>query len=867
MNSPENGNDKPPHDHDADQANNTPEGKAPDDPGRTQLTPQDTPHEDTPDPGRTVVTPPSGPAIEGTQVVKPGTDIPPTPQPQKDNEEERLRSALTGRHEIVRKLGAGGMANVYLAKEIALDRTVAIKVLPKEFLRDEQFVARFKREAQVAANLEHPHIVRIFQIGEENNLVYFVMSFIPGGAISDQIKKRGPLPVDDIVQWGMDTCSALHYAHEHGVIHRDLKPDNIMLDKSNRAVVMDFGIARASQGTGLTQAGSVIGTPQFMSPEQARGIDLDARSDLYSMGLVLYQMATATLPFKANDAASLMYMHVHEAPEPPDVRNDKVPGWLRDIILKCLAKAPDDRFANAEELRIALAEHKAPEITERTRIQKRTDEKKSPVPAIVIAFIAVAVVAGGWFWWNSTRTEAPVTGSVPPQTTPAEPSSQPIPAQPQVSADDLAFQQAEMIDTKQAYSTYLEKYPDGAHVTAAKGKVTAFEQAESAVEEKQLESEQQRREQQERLAEERRRQQEQQAADAARLDNESWQNALSINTRESFAGYLQSNPTGAHVEEGRAKLASLDKAASDQQKALADEQAKRDDDAYLIAAGAGTKDALSTYLISFPAGRHSAEAKQHIAAIDARAAEEEKIRVALTSLSITMNPIPAGSFQMGDAKGDDDEKPVRIVKLSGFTMSTTEITQSQYTAVMSDNPSFHKLDDNCPVERVTFKDAITFCNRLSEKVGVEPCYNLSTGACDFTKNGFRLPTEAEWECACRGNTGSEFNLGDGESALARAAWYNRNSEDKTHPVAQKTANAYGLYDMHGNVWEWTNDWYSKRSYGEAGAENPAGVKSGDEKVLRGGSWLDSPKECHSASRRNYDPAKNYSDIGFRVVRR
>ena len=171
------------------------------------------------------------------------------------------------------------------------------------------------------------------------------------------------------------------------------------------------------------------------------------------------------------------------------------------------------------------------------------------------------------------------------------------------------------------------------------------------------------------------------------------------------------------------------------------------------------------------------------------------------------------------------------------------------------------------MERVTWNDAITFCNKLSEEIGLEPCYNLSTGACDFGESGFRLPTEAEWEYACRAESGLGYSLGDYENALDRAGWYQRNSSENTHPVGLKTQNNWGLYDTHGNVWEWCNDWYGKAAYGSGGTSDPTGPSSGSDKVLRGGSWIDSSKECRSAKRRNYDPGKDYSDIGFRIVRR
>ncbi|MFC1650602.1 protein kinase [Candidatus Latescibacterota bacterium] len=278
------------------------------------------------------------------------------------DEEQALKINLSGKYELIRKLGQGGMASVYLAREIDLDREVAIKVLPKAFLHDKNFIDRFKREARIAANLEHPNIISIFQISIEEELCYIVMNYVKGMNLAEEISSIGTLSSDNIVIWGSEICSALSYAHKNGVIHRDLKPENIMINQNGRIVVMDFGIARAVQDISLTQTGTVIGSPLYMSPELAKGEKIDARSDIYSIGIILYQMATATLPFQASGAPSLMYMHVHEPPDPPDVRNSNVPPWLRDIILKCLAKDPGERYTSADKLRRALRGHKAPAI-------------------------------------------------------------------------------------------------------------------------------------------------------------------------------------------------------------------------------------------------------------------------------------------------------------------------------------------------------------------------------------------------------------------------------------------------------------------------------------------------------------------------
>ncbi|MFC1539087.1 SUMF1/EgtB/PvdO family nonheme iron enzyme [Candidatus Latescibacterota bacterium] len=233
---------------------------------------------------------------------------------------------------------------------------------------------------------------------------------------------------------------------------------------------------------------------------------------------------------------------------------------------------------------------------------------------------------------------------------------------------------------------------------------------------------------------------------------------------------------------------------------------------------------------------------------------------------ITMVSIPAGSFEMGSNDGEEDEKPVHTVTLDySFEMSVYEITQGQYQAVIGSNPSNgFGVGDYYPVYNLHWHDAIAFCNMLSDSEGLERCYNESTGACDFTKNGFRLPTEAEWEYACRAGTMTAYYTGDSESDLARAGWYDVNSSNVAHPVGQKTPNAWGLYDMHGNEWEWCNDWYG--SYSSESATNPIGAQTSATRVFRGGGWGNNGGSSRSASRNSNTPYAGNVGIGFRVAR-
>ncbi len=262
---------------------------------------------------------------------------------------------LSGRYELVHLVARGGMAEVYRAHDRLLDRPVALKVLFPELSIDRTFVERFRREAQAAANLSHPNIVPVFDWGEDSGTYFIVMEFIDGRALSSILKTAGPLHPDRAAEITADVALALDYAHRHMVIHRDVKPGNVLITDEGQVKVTDFGIARAvNTDESLTQTGAVMGTATYFSPEQAEGLGVDARSDIYSLGVVLYEMVAGRPPFIGDSPVAVASKHVREQAPAPRQFNPSIPPDLEAIILKCMAKSPEYRYATGGDLRVDL---------------------------------------------------------------------------------------------------------------------------------------------------------------------------------------------------------------------------------------------------------------------------------------------------------------------------------------------------------------------------------------------------------------------------------------------------------------------------------------------------------------------------------
>lgn len=261
---------------------------------------------------------------------------------------------LNNRYELLAKVGDGGMAVVYKARDIMLNRTVAVKILRESYASDPAFLQRFNREAQAAANLNHPNIVNVFDVGHEGDIHYIVMEFIEGSNLKDLIIKQAPFPAGQAIETAAEICDAIGYAHSKGLIHRDIKPQNILLTNDGKVKVTDFGIAKGYGDQNLTQTGITLGTVHYFSPEQAKGLPVQPQSDIYSIGVVLYEMVTGRIPFESDNPVALAVKHIEELPPMPRLYNPSIPPALESIILKALSKDPAQRYPSAAAMAKAL---------------------------------------------------------------------------------------------------------------------------------------------------------------------------------------------------------------------------------------------------------------------------------------------------------------------------------------------------------------------------------------------------------------------------------------------------------------------------------------------------------------------------------
>lgn len=323
-------------------------------------------------------------------------------------------TVLKDRYRILEKIGSGGMADVYLADDLLLNRKVAVKVMHENLASDESFVRRFKREAQAAARLNHPNIVSVYDWGSEDSTYFIVMEYITGKTLKALIKEKGVLPVDFGLEVATQIASALSFAHRHEVIHRDIKPHNIIITEDGLVKVTDFGIARAKSSS-VTDTGTIMGSVHYLSPEQAQGLPATELSDIYSFGVLMYEMFTGSLPFEGDSAVSIAMKHASEEAVRPSSLNPLIPEGLEAVILKAMAKDPFDRYQSAQELledlkRLKEGRPVKAEATgnEKTIVISKKDFEKparkkqtiSAAAVILLILLAVGVAAGAYYYFS-----------------------------------------------------------------------------------------------------------------------------------------------------------------------------------------------------------------------------------------------------------------------------------------------------------------------------------------------------------------------------------------------------------------------------------------------------------------------------------
>jgi len=377
--------------------------------------------------------------------------------------QERLTRTLAGRYEITRLLGRGGMAVVFLAQDLGLERQVAIKVLPPEMSHDTKLIPRFLQEAKTAAKLDHPNIIPIYRVESEAGLVYFVMKYVAGRSL-EQLLEDGPPPIDLARRVLREAALALGHAHKRGIVHRDVKPANIMLETDGRVILTDFGISKALEGgSGFTGTGAIIGTPHYMAPEQAKGLEVDGRADQYALAIVGHQILTGKQPFDGS-AHSILYKQVFEPPPPViEVRPD-TPKDLSLALQRALLKEPGDRFPTMEEFASAVSGERAGTTTavnapvksgttkSTVRVSAKPESDKKPEPAntnrpMLVAFTVAAIGIGIAVWLGLVPSGKPkpiprrpvVSRATPPAPVPATAVTAERPAQSQPVKKEYAL--------------------------------------------------------------------------------------------------------------------------------------------------------------------------------------------------------------------------------------------------------------------------------------------------------------------------------------------------------------------------------------------------------------------------------------------
>jgi predicted Zn finger-like uncharacterized protein len=708
-----------------------------------------------------------------------------------------------GRYEVVRKLGAGGMGVVYLARDSVLDRAVAIKVPhPSD---STEVRARFLREAKAAARFHHPSFCRILDIGEADGRSFLVMDYIEGQQLRDRIKPGEPWDPREAARVIRELALALAEAHRKGVIHRDLKPANVMISPEGQLILMDFGLARWQDvETSLTPTGAILGTPAYMPPEQAKG-ELSAigpRSDIYSLGVIFYELLAGRKPFEGTMTQVLLKI-VSADPDPPSHHNPKADPKLSALCLRARAREPEKRPASMDELAKALQA-----------------------------------------WLEKPSAKSPKPDPRPPEPAPPkwdQHGRNQLPKDEEILKPAPSGQAAKFREMKPVPDPAEAKKPKAWSADRLAGLMFSMVGLALVI---------------------------------------AWISMFSSPTKKAVDTIPPPRevPDVPPVRVGDPDAPAPPPAVTSTFPKTVDPESKAEEPLIPTPEPKVSK-------ITPPAPPAYTE--------KSRFRKQADERIITNSIGMKLVMVPEGSFTIGTPESEPDsraeERPQREVWITKpYYIGMYEVTQDEYQQVMGVNPSrfgptgFGKdklagVDPaRLPVENVEWIDAVNFCNKLNEREGLTPWHGPSGDPLSSPGNGYRLPSEAEWEYACRAGTSTPFAFGDqltpAEANFDGNFTYNGSAKgvflERTSPVGSYRANAFGIYDMHGNAWEWCADWYRSDYYATLTERvlDPRGPTSGERRVLRGGCWYYWPRFMRSGDRGGDAPMNRFGLVGFRVVR-